>query len=112
MRVDGVNSKRKKKRVCKHVICLKVLNIFFINFFCFFCFFVFCIYIKCISAEGYENGGVQFLGVREAGEIGASMKDSGSGMGVKNISHLILKEIHGVLKTKKTPQKSKLRNTK
>ena len=77
------------------MICLKVLNIFFINF------FFFCIYIKCISAEGYENGGVHFLAVRETGEIWASMKDSGIGMGVKNISHLVLKEIHGVLKTKK-----------
>ena len=30
------------------------------------------------------------------------MKDAGSGMGVKNISDLVLKEIHGVLKTKET----------
>ena len=28
------------------------------------------------------------------------MKDAGSDMGVKNISDLVLKEIHGVLKTK------------
>ena len=30
----------------------------------------------------------------------ASMKDVRSGMGVKNISHLVLKELRGVLKTK------------
>ena len=53
-----------------------------------------------ISAEGYKNGGVQFLRVRETGEIWTGMKDSGSGMGVKNISDLILKEIHSILKTK------------
>ena len=38
----------------------------------------------------------------QTGEIWASMKDAGSGMGVKNISDLVLKEIHGVLKTKET----------
>ena len=53
-----------------------------------------------ISAEGYINADVHFLKVRETGEIWTSMKDSGSGMGVKNISDLILKEIHGILKTK------------
>ena len=53
-----------------------------------------------ISAKGYKNADVHFLKVRKTGEIWASMKDSGSGMGVKNISDLTLKEIHGVLKTK------------
>ena len=64
-----------------------------------------------ISAEGYKNGGIQFLKVQETGEIWASMKDSGSSMGVKNISDLILKKYTGYLK-QKTLQKSKLRNTK
>ena len=36
-----------------------------------------------ISAEGYKNAGVHFLKVRKIDEIWASMKDSGSGMGVK-----------------------------
>ena len=36
-----------------------------------------------ISAEGYENAGVQYLKVRKTGEIWASMKDSESGVGVK-----------------------------
>ena len=38
-----------------------------------------------ISAERSKNGEVQFLRVRETGEIWPSMKDVGSGMGVKNI---------------------------
>ena len=38
-----------------------------------------------ISAERYKNGGIQFLRVRETGEVWANIKDSGSGMGVKNI---------------------------
>ena len=28
------------------------------------------------------------------------MKDAGSGMGVKNTSDLVLKEMHGIIKTK------------
>ena len=53
-----------------------------------------------ISAEGCKNGGVEFLRLWETSEIWASMKDSGSGMDVKNIPDLILNEIHSVLKTK------------
>ena len=53
-----------------------------------------------ISTEGYKNANVYHLIVRKNGEIWASIKDSGSGMGVKNISDLVLKEIHAVLKTK------------
>ena len=64
-----------------------------------------------ISAEGYKNANVHFLKVRKTGEIWPSMKDSGSGMGVKNISDLILKEIHGILKTKK-PTKEQINKYK
>ena len=39
------------------------------------------------------------------------MKDVGNGMGIKNISDLVLKEIHSVLETK-TLKKSKLTNAK
>ena len=53
-----------------------------------------------ISTEGYKNANVYHLIVRNNGEIWASIKDSGRGMGVKNISDLVLKEIHAVLKTK------------
>ena len=54
-----------------------------------------------IQAGGYINAGVYSLRVQKTGEIWPSMKDVGSGMGVKNISDLVLKEIHGVLETKK-----------
>ena len=65
------------------------------------CNFFFCIYkMYLISTEEYKNANGYRLIVRKTGEIWASIKDSGSGMGVKNISDLVLKEIHGVLKTK------------
>ena len=64
-----------------------------------------------ISAEGYKNTGVKFLGVWETGEIWASIKDSGSGMGVKNISYLTLKEIHVIVKTR-NPTKEQINKYK
>ena len=39
------------------------------------------------------------------------MKDAGNGMGVKNISDLVLKEIHGILKTK-NPTKEQIKKYK
>ena len=63
--------------------------------------FLLCMYkMYLISAEGYKNAEVDAKIVRKTGEIWVSMKDAGSGMGVKNISDLVLKEIHGVLETK------------
>ena len=52
-----------------------------------------------ISVEGYKNAEVHAKIVRQTGEIWASMKDVRSGMEVKNISDLVLKELRGVLKT-------------
>ena len=52
-----------------------------------------------ISAEGYKNANVEFLTIKTTSEIWVNMKDVGSGIGVKNISDLVLKEIHGILKT-------------
>ena len=49
-----------------------------------------------ISAQGYTNASVNILKIRKTGEIWVSMKDIGGGLGVKNISDLVLKEIHGV----------------
>ena len=64
--------------------------------------FFFCIYkLYLISKEGYKNSNVCQLIIQKTGEIWASMKNVGSGMGVKNISDIVLKEIHGILKTKK-----------
>ena len=60
-------------------------------------FFFFCIYkVYLISAEGYKNAGVHRLKIRKTDEIWVSMKDSGYGLGVKNISDLVLKEIYGI----------------
>ena len=53
-----------------------------------------------ISANGYKNAKVDAKIVRKTGEIWAGTKDVRSGMGVKNISDLVLKELCGVLKTK------------
>ena len=64
-----------------------------------------------ISAEGYKYGGVQFLRVRKTGEIWPSMKGVGSGMGVKNISDLVLKEIYGICETK-NPTKEQINEYK
>ena len=64
-----------------------------------------------ISAEGYKNARVSFLKVQRTDEIWASMKNVGSVMGVKNISDLVLKEIHGVPKTK-NPTKEQINEYK
>ena len=57
----------------------------------------FCIYkMYLISTEGYTNAGVHFLKIRKTDEIWTSMKDVGSGMRIKNISDLVLKEIYGI----------------
>ena len=64
-----------------------------------------------ISAEGYNNGNFAFLIIKTTSEIWVSMKDVGSGIGVKNISDLVLKEIYGICETK-NPTKNKLMNIK
>ena len=52
-----------------------------------------------MSVEGYKNANVHILIIKSTGEIWPSMKDVGRGMGVKNTSDLVLKEIHGVCET-------------
>ena len=59
-----------------------------------------------ISAEGYKNQNVEFLTIKTASEIWVNMKDVGSGMGVKDISDLLLKEIYGICETKNPTQKT------
>ena len=49
--------------------------------------------MSLITAEGYENAKVHFISVKE--KLSISMKDVGNGLGVKNISDLVLKEIQG-----------------
>ena len=64
-----------------------------------------------ILAEGYKNANVGFLTIKTTSEIWVSMKDVGSGIGVKNISDLVLKEIYGICEIKSF-QKNKLMNIK
>ena len=60
--------------------------------------FFLCMYkMYLISAEGYKNAEVDAKIVRKTGEIWGSMKDVGSCKGIKKISNLVLKEIHGLL---------------
>ena len=60
-----------------------------------------------ISAEGYQNKNVGFLKIKTTSEdIWVNMKDVGSGMGVKSISDLVLKEKHGICETKNPTKKS------
>ena len=46
-----------------------------------------------MSVEGYNNAGVHTIKAKK--DLWVSMKDVGNGLGVKNISDLVLKEIHG-----------------
>ena len=46
-----------------------------------------------ISVERYNNAGVHTIQVKN--DIWVSMKNVGNGLGVKNISDLVLKEICG-----------------
>ena len=64
-----------------------------------------------ISAEGYKNGNAAFLAIKTTNEIQVSMKDTGNGIGVKNISDLILKEIYGICE-KRNPSKEQLNEHK
>ena len=58
-----------------------------------------------ISAGGYKNANVEFLKIKTINEIWVNMKDVESGMGVKNISDLVLKEIYGICETKNPTKK-------
>ena len=60
--------------------------------------------MSLISAEGYKNAKVDFL--PKTGKIwGVSMRDVGNGIGVTNISDLVLKEIYGICETKNPTEK-------
>ena len=56
--------------------------------------------MSLISAEGDKNAGVFCLKIRKTDELSVSMKDVGVGLGVKGISDLVLKEIHGICEKK------------
>ena len=68
--------------------------------------FFLCMYkVYLISAEGYKNANVDSLTIKTTSEIWVSMKDFGSGIGVKNITDLVLKEIYGICETKNLTKK-------
>ena len=52
--------------------------------------------MNLISAKGYKNANGHCLKIRKTDELWISMKDLGDGLGVKNISDLVLKEIYGI----------------
>ena len=58
-----------------------------------------------ISTEEYKNVTVEFLSIKTNSEIWVNMKDVESGMGVKNISDLVWKEIYGICETKNPTKK-------
>ena len=64
-----------------------------------------------ISAEGYKNANVAFLTIKTTNEIWVGMKDIGNGIGYKNISDLVLKELYGICETK-NPSKEQVNENK
>ena len=64
-----------------------------------------------ISAEGYINAGICFLKIERTDKIWSSIKDIRSGLGVKNISDLVRKEIGGIYE-KKEWAKEEIKNYK
>ena len=53
-----------------------------------------------LSEQGYINTGVKTLKIRKTDEIWVNMKHVGDGLNVKNISDLVLKEVHDVYENK------------
>ena len=54
-----------------------------------------------VSTEWYKNANVHFLKIRGTNELWISIKDTGNGVGVKNIFGLVLKEIYGIYEKRK-----------
>ena len=75
-------------------------------------YFFLCMYkMYLISAEGYKNANVEFLTIKTTSEIWVKMKDVQNGLGVTNMSDLILKELYGIYKTK-NPTKEEVKEYK
>ena len=64
-----------------------------------------------ISAEGYKNASVHILIKKKSGKIWVIMKNVHDGLGVKNMSDLVLKEIYGIYEAK-TPTKEQIKKYK
>ena len=69
------------------------------------------VYIKWLYCQkkGYTNAGVNILKIRKTGEMWVNMKCVGDGLGVKNISDLVLKETRGIYE-KKELTKEEIKN--
>ena len=63
--------------------------------------------MRLISDKGYENAGVSHLIIKKTNEPWIGIKDVGDGLGVKNISDLVLKEIQGHYEKKITKEEIK-----
>ena len=59
--------------------------------------------MSLISAKGYENAKVHNIQVKN--DLWVSMKDVRNGLGVKNISDVVLKEIRGIYGKEKLTKK-------
>ena len=67
--------------------------------------------MNLISVEAYKNAGVHCLKIKETDKLWLGMKDVGVVLGVKSISDLVLKEIHGIYEKKKLA-KEEIKNYK
>ena len=57
-----------------------------------------------ISAKAYENAKVHTIQVKK--DLWISIKDVGNGLGVKNISDLVLEEIYGKYEKKNNKRRN------
>ena len=90
-------------KIKKHFTKSKKIYFPFLSY-CFF--FIFCMYKAYLMlVEGYKNAGVHILIIKKTGKIWVSVKNVHNGLGVKNISDLVLKEIYGIYKTKNLTNK-------
>ena len=53
-----------------------------------------------LPEQGYKNAGINILKIKRTGELWVNMKCVGDGLGVKNISDLVLKERCGIYEKK------------
>ena len=60
-------------------------------------------YLK--SVKGYGNSGITMLMLEKPGKIWVSMKDVHEGLGLENMSDLVLKQIYGIYRTKNLTKK-------
>ena len=67
--------------------------------------------MSLLSVEEYKNTGVHCLKIKKTGELWVNMKNVGDGLGVTNLSDLVLKEIKGIYE-KKELTKEEIKNYK